>query len=90
MDDVRTLLGNLGLSHSYWAEAASYSVFTCNLIPSRRHPGQIPLEAFTGRHQTVSHLRVFSAKCWAKVPMVNGTQVTGGLNLTHEGLSADS
>ena len=78
---MRTLLHDSGLSHSYWAEAASYSVFTRNLIPSRHHPGAIPLQVFTGRHQTISHLRVFGAKCWAKVPTVHGAQVMGGSKL---------
>jgi hypothetical protein len=68
MDDVRTLLRDSGLSHSFWAEAAAYSIDTRNLIPSRRHPGQIPLEAFTKKRQDISHLRVFGARCWAKVP----------------------
>jgi histone deacetylase 1/2 len=49
MDDVRTLLCDSGLGHSYWAEAASYSVDTRNFIPSRRHPARIPLEVFTLR-----------------------------------------
>ena len=39
MDDVRTLLRDSGLSHSYWAEAAAYSINTRNLIPSRHHQG---------------------------------------------------
>jgi transposase InsO family protein len=56
MDDVHTLLHDSGLPHSYWAEAAAYSVATRNLIPSRRHPGKIPLESFTGKRQDVSHL----------------------------------
>jgi len=34
MDDVRTLLHDSGLGHSYWAEAAAYSIETHNLIPS--------------------------------------------------------
>jgi hypothetical protein len=68
MDDVRTLLRDSGLSHSFWAEAAAYSIDTRNLIPSRRHPGQIPLEAFTKKRQDILHLRVFGARCWAKVP----------------------
>jgi hypothetical protein len=34
MDDVRTLLCDSGLGHSYWAEAATFSVDTRNLIPS--------------------------------------------------------
>ena len=28
MDDVRTLLRDSGLGHSFWAEAAAYSVYT--------------------------------------------------------------
>lgn len=47
IDDFCTLLNDLGLGHSYWAEAAMYSVDTCNLIPSHRHPGCIPTESFT-------------------------------------------
>ena len=81
IDDVRTLLRDSGLGHSYWAEAAAYSIYTRNLIPSRRFPGRIPLEAFTGKQQNVSHLRVFGAKCWAKIPTIHGAQVTGGSKL---------
>ena len=81
MDDVRTLLRDSGLGHSYWAEAAAYSIYTRNLIPSRRHPNKIPLEVFSGKRQTVAHLRPFGAKCWAKIPTVHGVQVTGGSKL---------
>ena len=81
MEDVRTLLQDSGLGHSYWAEAASFSVDTRNLIPSRRHPSKIPLETFTGKRQDISHLRVFGAKCWAKILTVHGVQVTGGSKL---------
>jgi transposase InsO family protein len=72
MDDVRTLLRDSDLGHSYWAEAAAYSIDTRNLIPSRRHPGRIPLELFTGKRQGVAHLRVFGSKCWAKTPIAHG------------------
>lgn len=34
IDDVRTLLRDSGLGHSYWAEVAAYSIDTRNLIPS--------------------------------------------------------
>jgi Reverse transcriptase (RNA-dependent DNA polymerase)/GAG-pre-integrase domain/gag-polypeptide of LTR copia-type len=81
MEDVRTLLNDSNLGHSYWAEGAAYSIETRNLIPSSRNPGKIPLESFTGKRQTVSHLRVFGAKCWAKIPTVHGVQVTGGSKL---------
>ena len=39
----------------------------CNLIPSRHHPGCILLEAFSGKPQDISYLRVFGLKCWAKI-----------------------
>ncbi len=86
MDDIRTLLRDSGLSHAYWAEAAAYSVETRNLIPSRRHPGKIPLASFTGKCQHLAHLRVFGSKCWAKVPTVNGVQVSGGSKLDNRGV----
>ena len=81
MDDVQTLLRNANFSHSYWAEAAAYSIDTRNLIPSRRHPGKIPSEAFSGKRQNVAHLRVFGAKCWAKLPTTHGVQVAAGSKL---------
>jgi hypothetical protein len=34
-----------------------------------------------GKQQSVAHLRVFGARCWAKVPMIHGMQVTGGSKL---------
>ena len=86
MDDVRTLLHDSGLPHSYWAEAAAFSVDTRNLIPSRRHPGRIPLESFSGKRQDISHLRVFGVKCWAKIPTVNGVLISGGSKLDHRGI----
>ena len=81
IDNVCTLLLDSGLGHSYWAEAAAYSIYTCNLIPSRRTPCSIPLKSFTGQRKGVSHLQVFGYKCWAKIPTVNGLQVTGGSEL---------
>ena len=86
VDDVRTLLHDSGLSHSFWAEAAAYSIHARNVIPSRRHPGKIPLEAFTGKRQDISHLRVFGSRCWAKIPTVHGVQVTGGSKLDNRGI----
>ena len=35
IDNVCTLLRDSNLGHSYWAEAAAYSINTQNLIPSR-------------------------------------------------------
>ena len=46
-DDIRTLLIESGLPKNFWAEAAAYSVYTQNLIPSNAIPGKIPLEGWT-------------------------------------------
>ena len=46
--DIHTLLWDSNLSHSYWAEAAAYSIYTQNLIPSRWHPNRIRLEPSVG------------------------------------------
>jgi hypothetical protein len=81
MDDVCTLLHDSGLRHSYWAKAAAYSIATQSIVLSCRHPGKIPLEALTRKRQSISHLWVFGAKCWAKIPTVNGALVTGGSKL---------
>ena len=86
MDDVRTLLHDSGLTHSYWAEASAFSVETRNLVPSCCHPGKIPLESFSGKRQDISHLRTFGAKCWAKIPTVNGVLVSGGSKLDFRGI----
>jgi hypothetical protein len=37
---------------------------------------KIPLEVFTGKRQDVSHLQVFGAKCWARIPTIHSSQVT--------------
>jgi len=87
MEDVRTLLRDAGLGHSFWAEAAAaFSVDARNVIVSHQHPGRIPLESFTGKRQNISHLRVFGSKCWSKIPTVHGVQVSGGSKLDNRGV----
>lgn len=81
INDVQMLLRDSGLGHSYWAEAAAYSIDTRNLVPSCRHPGHIPMKMFSGKRQSVAHARVFGSKCWAKTPTIHGAQVTGGSKL---------
>ncbi|KAF7372293.1 Gag-Pol polyprotein [Mycena venus] len=77
MEDIRALLHDSGLPHKYWAAAGACSVYTRNLMPSRRHPGKIPEEVFSGQRQSVAHLRVFGSRCSAKV------------NTTHSGHRVD-
>lgn len=80
-EDIRTLLDDSGLPETYWAAAGACANRVRNLMPSRRHPGKIPQEAFDGSRQDLSHLRVFGCKCSAKVHIVNGQRVDGGSKL---------
>ena len=81
-DDIRTLLIKSGLPKNFWAEAAAYSVYTRNLIPSNTIPGKIPPEGWMKKKIDMSHLRAFGCKVHVKVPVdANGCQVNGGSKL---------
>jgi len=67
------LLAHSGLSPSLWADTASFSIYTGNLIPSARHPGHIPTEKWTNKCQDVSHLHPFGCTVYAKIPEEIGT-----------------
>ncbi len=88
IQDTHALLRDLGLAHKYWAEAAAVSVYIRNLIPSCHHPNTIPAESWTSKRQDVSHLRAFGSTCWAKIPTVNGQQVSGGSKLDDRSIRA--
>ncbi|KAJ3925783.1 MAG: hypothetical protein NXY57DRAFT_906662, partial [Lentinula lateritia] len=47
----------------YWAHAANHAIYIRNPMPLCHHPNQIPQEILTGKHQDVSHLRVFGCRC---------------------------
>jgi hypothetical protein len=72
IDNTCTLLWDSGLGHAYWAQVAAYSINTQNIIPSHRHLGTIPTEAFLGKRQNVEYLHVFGSKCWKKIPAAQG------------------
>lgn len=88
--DVRTLLQDSGLSHSYWAEAAVYSIDVRNLITSRRHPNRIPLESFMGKRQNVAHLRVLVPSVGRRSPPCTEHRLPGDKSWTLEVLSVTS
>ncbi len=46
---VRIMLIEAGMSHGWWAEAYDYAIKVGNLLPSTRHPGEIPEECWTGK-----------------------------------------
>ena len=81
-DDIHMLLIELDLPKSFWVEAAAYSVYTCNLIPSSTLPGKIPLEGWMKKRINISHLCTFGCKVHVKVLVdTNRCQVNGGSKL---------
>jgi hypothetical protein len=68
IEGVRSVRCDSGLAPSYWADILAAVIYTLNLMPSRRHPGQIPAEKWFGKRQDVSHLRPIGSAAYAKVP----------------------
>lgn len=68
LEGVRCMLAESGLPKELWAEAAAAQIYTRNLLPTSRHPGIIPKEAWSGKRQRVDHLRPWGCLAWAKVP----------------------
>ena len=80
--DTCTLLIDSELLQKYWAEAAAFSVYTQNLIPSHVRPRHIPLEGWMKQKVDVGHLRVFGSKAYVKIPIdKNEQQINGGSKL---------
>lgn len=68
LDALRCIRSDSTLPPSYWAEIIAAIIYVLNLMPSRRHPGQIPAERWFGKRQDVSHLRAIGSTAYAKVP----------------------
>ena len=72
IEGVCCVLTDSGLPPSLWADAATFVIYTQNLIPSARHPGVIPTERWSGKHQDISHLHPFRCIAYAMIPMELG------------------
>lgn len=68
MDKVRSMLHETGLYESYWAEAASTTVYLINRLPNASISFEIPEARWTGRPISYDHLRSFG--CVAYVHQV--------------------
>jgi hypothetical protein len=47
IEGIRCILSDSGMPPSLWADAAAFYVYTRNLVPSSRHKGRVPAEAWT-------------------------------------------
>jgi hypothetical protein len=68
LEAVRCVRCDSGLPPTYWADILAAVIYIMNLMPSRRHPGQIPAERWFGKRQDVSHLRPIGSSAYVKIP----------------------
>jgi hypothetical protein len=63
---ARALLKQRGMPAVFWREAVVTAVYILNLSPTKALNGKTPYEAWHGRKQAVSHLRVFGCLAFGK------------------------
>jgi transposase InsO family protein len=65
---TRSLLFDSGLPKSFWAEAAAYSVYIRNRIPTSSNPDSMsPYQSLFGTVPDMSSIRLFGCKAYGKV-----------------------
>ena len=69
---VRAMLKDSRLPTGWWAEAWAFADYVENLLPSVRHPGEIPEERWTGMRQDVGHIRVWGCVVYVYIPKEKG------------------
>ena len=65
---ARTLVIHSNLHDSFWAEAVNTAIHLRNRSPSSPIENNTPYHNFYGKLPTLSHIRVFGCKRYAKVP----------------------
>jgi hypothetical protein len=68
MEIERSMLKGKNLSNEYWAEAVTYAVYILNRGPTNIVRDMFPQQAWSGKHHSVSHFRVFGCIAYAHVP----------------------
>lgn len=65
-----SLLIDSGLLNNFWAEAMETANYLRNRLPTRskNHGKVIPREAWTGKRQDLSHVRIFGSLVLANIP----------------------
>jgi hypothetical protein len=68
MEMARSMLKGKNLSNEYWAEAVACAVYILNRSPTKIVRDMIPQQAWSGKHHSVSHFKVFGCIAYAHVP----------------------
>eukprot|EP00253_Pinus_taeda_P024252 PITA_24252 len=65
---ARSMLKAKHLPNDYWAEAVNCAVYILNRCPTKVVMNRVPEEAWSGRKQGVTHMRVFGCVAYAHIP----------------------
>eukprot|EP00253_Pinus_taeda_P024602 PITA_24602 len=68
MDMARSMLKANHLPNDYWAEAVYCAVYILNRCPTKAVMNEVLEEAWSGRKQGVTHMRVFGCVAYAHIP----------------------
>eukprot|EP00253_Pinus_taeda_P031014 PITA_31014 len=67
MDMARSMLKAKHLPNDYWAEAVQCAVYILNRCPTKAMMNKMPEEAWSGRKQGVTHMKVFGCVAYAHI-----------------------
>ena len=68
MDMTRSMLKAKHLPNDYWAEVVHCAVYILNRCPTKAVMNRVLEEAWSGRKQGVTHMRVFGCVAYAHIP----------------------
>eukprot|EP00253_Pinus_taeda_P025753 PITA_25753 len=67
MDMARSMLKAKHLPNDYWAEAINCAAYILNKCPTKAVMNKVPEEAWSGRKQGVTHMKVFGCVAYAHI-----------------------
>eukprot|EP00253_Pinus_taeda_P008164 PITA_08164 len=65
---ARSMLKAKHLPNDYWAEAVNCAAYILNRCPTKAVMNRVPEEAWSGRKQGVTHMKVFGCVAYAHIP----------------------
>eukprot|EP00253_Pinus_taeda_P019173 PITA_19173 len=68
MDMARSMLKAKHLPNDYWAEVVNCAAYILNRCPTKAVMNRVTEEAWSGRKQGVTHMRVFGCVAYAHIP----------------------
>jgi hypothetical protein len=71
MEKSRCMLSGVGLGQELWEEAVSIVGYLVNISPSSMLDDKTPQEIWTGKKNSLAHLKLFGCEAYVHVPKEN-------------------